>query len=281
MQTDKHDRIHQMTDDAIEQLRANLEAGKSDALKQFLTAMAKFHRYSFGNQLLIAFQMPTATHVAGFHGWKKHNRFVKKGEKGILIIAPVTKKVRTVDERQADGSVESKDIRAAVNFRAAYVFDVSQTDGEPLPEFAKVSGDCAEQNSKLDQFIMAKGITLSYASDLGGAQGCSSGKHISILQGLPSPEEFAVKVHEVAHELLHQGERKGQTTKTVRETEAEAVAFIVCNAVGLDCSTAASDYISLYQGHVDTLQESLHFIRATASEIIAAITPSDDAVVDA
>jgi len=93
-----------------------------------------------------------------------------------------------------------------------------------------------------------------------------------VLRGQEPAREFSVLVHELAHELLHRGDRREQTTRKIRETEAEAVAFVVCQAIGLDCSTASSDYIQLYRGDQDTLAESLDYIRNIASEIIAAIT---------
>jgi hypothetical protein len=272
MQNEKYDRIQQMTDTALEQLSKALEAGSSDTLKRYLAAMAKFHRYSFGNQLLIAFQRPEATHVAGFHAWKNHGRFVRKGAKGILIMAPVTRTIGVVEERRDDGTVDQKKIRGIVNVRGVYVFDISDTDGEPLPEFAKVSGDPAEHTQKLKQFVESKGIALEYAANLGGAYGVSSGQKIELLSGQEAAAEFSALVHELAHELLHRGERRSETTRKVRETEAEAVAFVVCQAIALETSTASSDYIQLYNGNHDTLAESLHFVRTVASEIIAALT---------
>lgn len=275
MQTEKHDRVQEMTDAAITQLGEALAAGKSETLMRYLATMSKFHRYSLNNQLLTAWQKPDATHVAGFNAWKKLHRFVRKGEKGIMILAPVMRKVRTTEERQSDGTVESKEVRGLVNVKVVHVFDISQTDGEPLPEFAEVRGDCTAFTAKLDELIVSKGIELQYAESLHGALGMSSGKRITVLSSLEPTKAFAVKVHELAHELLHQGPRLKETSKKVRETEAEAVAYVVCNALGLDCSTASSDYIQLYRGDTDTLRESLHFIRTAASEIIAALTSSD------
>jgi antirestriction protein ArdC len=271
MQTEKHDQIQQMTETAIEQLSQALAAGQSETLKRYLTAMAKFHHYSFGNQLLIAFQRPDATHVAGFHAWKKLNRFVKKGEKGILIMAPVTRCVGKVEETCADGKVESNEIRRIVNIKGVYVFDIGQTEGEPLPAFAKVTGDPADNTQKVKTFIESKGIALDYAKNLGGALGMSVGGKITLLAGQEPAAEFATLVHELAHEFLHRGERRTETSKKVRETEAEAVAFVVCQAVNLNTSTASSDYIQLYRGNSETLAESLQFIRTVASEIIGAL----------
>ncbi len=279
MQTDKAERIQQLTDAALQQLSDALAAGQSEALKRYLTAMAKFHRYSFGNQLLIAFQRPDATHVAGYQTWKKLGRYVKAGEKGILIIAPVTRRVAkveavTVPEDDSNHSADT-DVRCVVGFTGAYVFDISQTDGQPFPEFAAVAGDPADYTARLKSLVAERQLALEFVSDLGGAQGMSSGGKILVLSGLQPAVEFSVLVHEFAHELLHRGERRHQVSKKVRETEAEAVAFVVCHAIGLDTGTAASDYIQLYRGDRDTLAESLTQIRDTASEIITAIQPRE------
>ena len=104
----------------------------------------------------------------------------------------------------------------------------------------------------------------------------SSGGRIEVLPGLPAAEQFSVLVHELAHELIHKGERRKNTNQTVRETEAEAVAFVVCHSIGLDTNTAASDYISLYQGDHATLAESLEVIQKTSAEILRAIAPAQD-----
>ena len=269
MQTETASRIAEFTDAALEQLRANLAAGRSDTLKAYLATMARFHRYSFGNQMLIAFQRPDATHVAGFNAWRKFNRFVRKGEKGILIIAPCARRANEVSTEQDEQSSENRrDTRGGIRFRGAYVFDVSSTDGDPLPEFAKVNGDPAIYMTVLHDAIRESGIAFSKSVDLGGAEGVSTGGAIVVREGLEPAAEFSVTVHEYAHELMHKAERRRQTSRKVKETEAEAVAFVVCHAIGLETGTAASDYLALYDGDIETLTESLEVIRRTANEIL-------------
>lgn len=258
----KAEQAKQLADNALADLTAALERGQSDNLTAYLAAMGRFHQYSWGNVLLILSQKPDAKKIAGFNAWKGFNRFVKKGEKGIVIIAPML--IKPKEERQD----EEKSI---LRFKAVYVFDVSQTDGEPLPEFARVGGNPNGHTERLKTLIAAKGIQLEYAESLGGAHGRSHGGRIEVLSALPPAEEFSVLAHELAHEILHKGDRRKETSKTVRETEAEAVAFVVCQAIGLETNTAASDYIRLYDGDKDTLAESLDNIQQTASEIIAAI----------
>jgi hypothetical protein len=251
---------------AIEQLRQALESGQSGALKQYLAAMARFHRYSWGNVMLIASQKPTATHVAGFNAWHKQGRFVKKGEKGILILAPVVRrKAETAEQTETDESSSS------VGFRAAYVFDISQTDGQELPEIGSVNGDPREYRERLAKVVVEQGIALEYSEDIGPARGVSAGGKITLLPGQSPAEQFATLAHELAHELMHRDERRSSTSKRIRETEAEAVAFVVCSAIGLDTGTAAQDYIGLYGGDAKLLGESLQYIQQTSSAILNAI----------
>ncbi len=254
-----------LIDNAIAQLEAQLKAGKSEALKRMLEVAARFHRYSFRNQLLISMQRPDATHVAGFHAWRKLGRFVKKGEKGIVIIAPIIGKKR--DDRRAieEASDEGKGI---FGFRGVYVFDVKSTEGEPLAQIDEVQGDPASHLDALKRFAGQQSITVEYRDELDGAQGLSVGGSILILTGLGAAEEFATLAHELAHELLHRNKETRRESKTVRETEAEAVAFVVCTAAGLSPGSSCSDYIQLYQGDTETLATSLTRIQTTAARLI-------------
>lgn len=258
-----------LVDNAIADLEAQLRAGKSENLKRLLEVSARFHDYSFRNQLLIAMQRPDATRVAGFQAWKKLGRFVKKGEKGIVIIAPMV--LRRQDEEAKDGDMPESILR----FRGVYVFDVSQTDGEPLPEPTRIGGDPGAHIDRLRQIIAGRGITLDNTDVPPDALGVSRGGRISIRSGLEPAVEFSVTVHEFAHELLHRGEDR-PASKTVRETEAEAVAFVVCQAIGLETGTAASDYIQLFDGKTETLAASLDRIQHIAAEIIAALHNAPD-----
>jgi hypothetical protein len=157
------------------------------------------------------------------------------------------------------------------------VFDVSQTDGEPLPEFATVKGDPQGYADRLAKFVASQGIALEYDDKIAPAKGLSSGGKITLLPDMPPAEHFAVLAHEAAHELLHRGDRRKETTHTIRETEAEAVAFVVCSAIGLDANSSSSDYIQLHAGDKATLAESLAFIQQTASVILQAIEPREAA----
>src|SRR5690606_16196303 len=155
--TMKAEQAKKIADQALEQLADALAKGKSEALTRYLAMLAKFHKYSFGNVLLTHSQPPDATHVAGFHTWRQMGRFVRKGEKGIVIIAPML--IRKRDEPDSDGAEASKPV---LRFRGVYVFDVSQTDGEPLPEPARVNGDPRHHTDRLKTLVAERGITLDH-----------------------------------------------------------------------------------------------------------------------
>lgn len=262
----KVEQAKQIASNAIEQLQQALEAGHSERLKEYLAAMARFRRYSLHNVMLIVSQKPNATHVAGFHAWHKLGRFVKKGEKGILILAPIIRK-----NAENNAETEPDESSIAIGFRAAYVFDISQTDGQQLPEIGSVNGDPHEHRERLGEFVAEQGIGLEYSEEIAPARGTSSGGKITLLPGQSPAEEFATLTHEIAHELMHKAERRNSTSKRVRETEAEAVAFVVCSAIGLETGSAAQDYIGLYGGDAKLLTESLEYVQRTATQILNAI----------
>jgi len=256
---------------ALEELADALAQGRSDTLVRYLDMLSRFHHYSFGNCMLIALQRPDATHVAGFQRWKHLGRYVKKGEKGIFILAPIVRRAKAKQEGQPnDDSAEDgeKRTRSVCGFRAVHVFDVTQTEGAELPEFSRVEGDPGDKVQKLESVIRSHGIELVYQEHLGGADGRSEGGRIIVREGLPPAEQFAVLAHELAHELLHRTERRKETTRKIRELEAEAVAFVVSKAAGLDGISRSADYIQLYAGDKQLLMESLDHIQRVASSII-------------
>jgi antirestriction protein ArdC len=265
---------------ALATLTEALKAGKSEALTTYLEVMARFTKYSWNNTLLIAIQRPSATRVAGFRAWLGLGRHVRKGEKGIAILAPVICKRRRTDE-QRDKADESSDTATAerhlVAFRIAHVFDLAQTEGQGLPEFATVQGEPRQTLTSLKDFIASQGIALEYDDAIAPARGISQGGTIKLLPEMAPAEEFSTLVHELAHEILHKFDRRTQTTKTIRETEAEAVAFVVCQAIGLDTNTAAADYIALYNGDTATLSASLQLIQTTAADILTALQSDETA----
>ena len=256
----KREQAIQLAEDALNDLHSALEQGCSESMIRYLDTMAKFHRYSYNNCLMIAFQKPDATMVAGFRRWQQLGRQVRKGQKGIAILAPLIGKKKNDDD---------EDEKSLYGFRVVHVFDVSQTEGDELPELATIAGDAGDQLTRLEQVTASYNIPLEYANIPGLADGYSTEGSIIVEQSLCPTERFAVLAHELAHELLHTGKRRKEASRTIKETEAEAVAYVVCRAAGLDCSTRSSDYILSHSGDVKTLQQSLDSIQKVAARIIA------------
>jgi len=275
----KLEEVNQRTKEAVDFLVAALESGHSEVLTAYLSAMAKFHAYSFGNIMLIARQKPEATNVAGIRTWNSLGRFVKRGEKGIFILAPMigfrrSRQNEIATDIKIDNSVdERKPEPQLVGFRAVYVFDITQTEGKELATLAEVSGDVSGYSERLFKFVEGQNVELSFSERITPAKGLSHGGKITLLSGMQPAEEFSTLVHEIAHEMLHRGERRTLTTKQVRETEAEAVAFVVCQSIGLRNGTASQDYIQLWHGDANLLRESLEAVQHTAAVILGGITP--------
>jgi len=269
----KQEEINRRTKEAVDYLVESLDSGRSEVLVRYLAAMGRFHDYSFGNIMLIARQRPGATKVAGFRTWNSLGRFVNKGERGILILAPMVRHKREEREPLAEETIASD--RELLGFRAAYVFDISQTTGNDLPHLTEVQGDVIGLRERLTAWLAEQAIPVIYSVDIAPARGISSGGKITLLPGLSAAEEFATLVHEAAHELLHRGDRRRETTKQIRETEAEAVAFAVCESLELETGTASADYIQLWQGDAQLLTASLGVVQRTSAMILGALSLSE------
>jgi len=264
----KREEVSELVERGIRELNEALAAGKSDRLQKYLGVMARFPRYSFNNCILVALQFPEARMVQGFHAWRKLGRTVKKGEKGIGIIAPMIGRKKDDDGGSADDSKE----KSIFGFKVVHVFDVSQTEGDALPEFAEVTGDPGDNIVAVEELIRSHGITLTYESIPSGADGVSKKGEIVIDPGLEPAACLTTLVHELSHEVMHfSPERRAETTKTIRETEAEAVAHVVCQALGLDTLEHSADYIQLYNGDADVLAKSMDHIQKTAAKILEGI----------
>jgi antirestriction protein ArdC len=190
--------------------------------------------------MLIFMQRPSATRVAGFKTWKKVGRWVRRGEKGIMILAPLVKKE-----------------------------DISQTDGRPMPEFDSVHGDPGQYLSALNKVAWDLAIDVEYVDDLRGADGVSMGGKIQLLDSLRDGEKFAVLAHELAHEMMHK--HNSEKDRKTRELEAEAVAFVVCETMGLSTRSRSTDYIHLYGGDDKKLADSLRSIQQTSAFILSSL----------
>lgn len=263
----KREEVKELVERGVRELNEALAAGKSDRLQQYLNVMARFPRYSFNNCMLIALQFPEAQLIQGFHAWRKLGRTVKKGEKGIGIIAPMVGKKKDEDAKANEDGEKS-----IFGFKVVHVFDVSQTEGDDLPEFAEVSGDPGENIPAVESLIREWGIELVYEEIPCGADGLSKKGMIVIDPDLEPAKRLLTLVHEASHERLHaDAHRRKETTKTIRETEAEAVAHVVCQALGLNTLEHCADYIQLYNGDAEVFAKSMEYIQKTAAEILAGI----------
>ncbi len=263
----KSENIKEVTNQAIEQLVEALNAGHSEALTRYLEGMAKFRTYSFLNVLLILKQCPNARRVAGYRTWHSFGRQVKQGEKGIMILAPLFRK----QNKTTNVAAATEDAPKVAGFRAVYVWDEQQTTGKALPQIGSVTGDPSRYLERLEEYVRAGGIRLEYSSEIAPAKGMAEKGKITLLPEQTPAETFATLVHELAHSELHFGERRADTDKRIRETEAEAVAFVVCSGIGLETGTAAADYVGLYGGDSKLLLDSLEYVRTTASSILDAL----------
>jgi hypothetical protein len=151
---------------------------------------------------------------------------------------------------------------------AVHVWDVTQTEGQELPAISAVTGEVGSHLDRLRELAGQHRIRLGYAADLTGARGISHGGAVTLLFGMTPAEELQVLAHELAHEFLHRGARRIETTRQIRELEAEAVAFVVTSACGLENPSASWDYIRLYQGNEKLLAQSFSYIQLVAAEIL-------------
>ena len=265
-QTGTHRRQHQAL---IEQL----EAGHSDALTNYLTAMSRFHNYSFGNVLEIARQMPTPPALPGFWTWKKLGRSVKKGEKGIRILAPIVGVKRKKDE-EAEKDITTQNTRALVGFRTAYVFDVSQTNGVDLPEMREISGDPGENIDRLAAFLKSQGIQLVFTEKHCPRLGHELRRtHRHPSRTVQGRGVLARSYTKRRTRCCTRPNAAQQPQRQYAKQRPRPIAFVVGKAVGLVTGTASADYIHLYHGNASLLAESLEVIQQTAAVILAALEP--------
>ena len=263
----------------------------SDRYKAYLTTMAKFHNYSFNNTLLIAMQGGQL--VAGFNKWKDtFHRTVKKGEKGIKILAPapykVKQKMEKLDEQgkpilDKDGKplTEEKTVQIPA-FKVVSVFDVSQTEGEPLPSIAvdELSGSVQDYQDFFKALEQSSPVPIGFEDIEGGAHGYFHllDNRITIQEGMSQLQTIKTAIHEIAHAKLHaidpdDPEQANRPDSRTREVQAESVAYAVCQHYGLDTSDYSFGYVAGWSSGKDLkeLKASLETIRATAHELITTI----------
>lgn len=266
----------------LEEITEMLETGvqevfNSDNFREYLTVMSRFYDYSANNCLLIMKQCPHATLVASYKKWQNDfQRQVKKGEKAISIIAPVShkKKNKKTDEDEV-----------YYTFRAVPVFDLSQTDGKELPSIKvnELRGEVESYDTLIRKLIGISPAMISFEIVEGSAKGFFRQKENEIVVRCGMGQEQTVKtlVHEIAHALLHSenGEQKDADRNT-REVQAEGVAYVVCNRLGIDTSDYSFGYIAGWSGGKDTkvLSDSLEVIRKASKHLLDSLDSIDKKV---
>ncbi len=281
-------------EERAERLKAvtdKLEAGikdlyQSDRYAAYLRSMSKFHRYSFGNIMLIFLQCPHASLVAGYHDWKrKFDRHVKKGETGITILAPCPFRIREqVEEEGPDGqTVTSQQWVECRSYRTVTVFDISQTEGRELPDIlCELDGSVKQYESVMEALTKVAPVPIDYGPLPGGAHGCFNheAQRITILPGMSQTQTLKTTIHEIAHSILHQQSIGSAVLmglpykdRNTREVEAESVAYVVCQHFGIDTSDYSFGYVAGWSKgrELAELKASLDCIRSTAAEIINGI----------
>lgn len=258
--------LRKSIDSQIDTLAKAVDAARaSEAFQAYLDTQARFHDYSWHNTWLILSQRPSATHVAGFNTWLKLKRFVRKGEKGIMIFAPCR---FTKEREKPDGTTEET---AGIFFRPVYVFDVSQTDGQALPDVPcpDVTETADSLLADLGKVCIKRGVSVAFQRIDGGAYGYATdkGKSVVIDDSHATGQQAKTLAHELAHCALH-WEDRGPLTRTIAELEAESVAYVVCKHFGLDTDVRSSAYIALWGGDSKSLKASLERIAKTARELI-------------
>ena len=259
-----------------------------DKYAQYLQTMSKFHRYSFNNTLLIAMQRPDATLVTGYRNWQSMGRQVKKGEKGITILAPAPIKRKREQEildqnhkplLDADGKPRTEEVEVVIpRFKPTTVFDISQTDGEPIETLApeELTEAVADYDLFMEAITAVSPVPIRFDEIAGEAKGYyhSGDKEIVIQKGMSESQTIKTAIHETGHARLHdkdimekQGIEKDRLTK---EVEAESVAYCVCSAFGVDTSEYSFPYIAGWSSNRDMkeLKASMDIIRKTAGEMI-------------
>lgn len=282
----------------VQEITEKLEQGikelfESEKYKTYLNTMSKFHNYSFNNTMLIAMQKPDATLVAGFKAWQKNfDRHVKKGEKGIRILAPAPYKIKEERDKidpvtqelllDKDGNPQKEEVEITIPaFRAVSVFDVVQTDGKPIPELAakELLSDVEGYQDMIRAVEAISPVPIELEEIAGDSKGYydREAKRIAVQENMSESQTLKTMIHEVAHSKLHSKEveqdEQMKKDRNTKEVEAESIAYTVCQHFGIDTSDYSFGYIAGWSSGRDTkeLRASMDTIRRTASELITGI----------
>ena len=296
----------QSNKERIKEITAGIEKGimelfESDRYRNYLTTMSRFHRYSLNNVMLIHAQRPNATLVAGFSKWKNSfGRHVKKGEKGIQILAPTPYKIK-VDKEKLDPDTklpmlddegkpitEEKEVTIPM-FKVVSVFDVSQTDGKPLPQISfSLTGDVAQYEVLMEALRRTSQVPITIEPMEPGMDGYFhlEKQAIFLREGMSQVQTVCAAIHEMAHSRLHNYEKMteladdgetilvpGEKDRNTEEVEAESISYAVCQYFGIETADNSFGYIATWsQGkELKALRASLETINKTSSELISGI----------
>ena len=291
IRTTEQQRVKEITDKLEQGLK---ELFESEKYKSYLNTMSKFHNYSFNNTLLIAMQKPEATLVAGYKAWQKNfDRHVNKGEKAIRILAPAPYKIKEERDKldpvtgellfDENGMPQKENVEITIPaFRPVSVFDVSQTDGKPIPEIE--TAELLQTVEGYEDFVKAlmevAPVPIGFEDIPGESKGYfhTEEKRIAVQENMSESQTRKTMVHEVAHSMLHNKElNKDMDTpvkdRNTKEVEAESIAYTVCQHFGIDTSDYSFGYIAGWSSgkEMTELKASLDTIRRTASELITGI----------
>ena len=282
-------------DERLKELTEKLEQGVSEIFTsgryaEYLSAMSKFHTYSFGNVMLILMQNPAASRVAGFHTWKKDfGRNVKAHENGLKIFAPSPYR-RFVEQDKLDKNgkpvldatgkpLRERTLVQYMRFRIVTVFDVSQTEGKELPSIgvSELSGNVDQFGELANAITSVSPVPILYEAPHGAAKGCFNHvtEEILIRPGMSQKQTVKTMLHEISHATLHRRKKNDPPSKDqhTREVEAESVAYVVCQHFGIDTSDYSFGYVAGWSKgkELDELKASLDTIRSCAAGLIDAI----------
>ena len=296
----------QSTKDRIKEITAGIEQGikelfESDRYRKYLSTMSRFHKYSLNNVMLIHSQMPDATLVAGFNKWKNSfGRHVKKGEKGIQILAPTPYKIKVEKEKldpdtklpiideNGNPVTEEKEVSIPM-FKVVSVFDVSQTDGKPLPQLAySLSGAVAHYEEFMEALRRTSAVPIKVEHTDKNVDGFFdlTNQSITIQASMSEVQTVCAAIHEIAHSKLHNYDHMAEVAddgetllapaekdRHTEEVEAESISYAVCQYFGIETSENSFGYIASWsQGkELKELRASLETINRTSSELISSI----------
>lgn len=280
----------------MEQMAEKLEAGVKEVFqgenyKKYLDFCAKLPRYSVNNQLLIMMQKPYATMCQSYTGWKEMNRYVRKGEKGIRVLAPSPYKMEREQEKKdpmgntildSDGEPVKEIVEIKVNaFKPVSTFDITQTEGEPVPTLGvdELTGSVEGYELLMQAIKEASPVPISFEEISSGAKGYFQVEEnrIAIQEGMSEMQTVKTALHETSHATLHSKEKMNENSdkksRNQKECEAESVAYVVCQHYGLDTAEYSFPYVAGWSSNkeIPELKESLETIRRAASELIVKI----------